>query len=69
LYDFLRENMPDDDPESVSPAVKLQVVTYLLRLNGMPAGQDELPGDVDALKKIKIEIPPSHSERSPWHDE
>ena len=49
--------MPKDDPESLSVAERAQVVAYLLKLNGLPAGKTELPTDAEALKKIKIELP------------
>jgi hypothetical protein len=57
LYLFIRDEMPADEPQSISPILKVQIVAYLLRLNGMPAGQAELPTDVELLKTIRIEIP------------
>jgi hypothetical protein len=57
LYGVIRETMPVEEPQSYSPILKAQIVAYLLRLNGMPAGTDELPTDVEVLKKIRIEIP------------
>lgn len=62
LYGVIRETMPVEEPQSYSPVLKAQIVAYLLRLNGMPPGPDELPTDVETLKKIRIEIP-SHTER------
>jgi hypothetical protein len=30
-------------------------MAYLLKMNAMPVGKEELPPDADALKKIRIE--------------
>ena len=73
LYTFIDEEMPKDDPGSLKPAEEAEVIAYLLKLNGLPAGKEELPGDVDALKKIKIELPPAGAGgggryRAPRHD-
>jgi S-disulfanyl-L-cysteine oxidoreductase SoxD len=59
LYDEVREKMPKNDPASLTPAEGAQVVAYLLKINGVPAGDIELPGDREALKKIRIEMPPA----------
>jgi cytochrome c5 len=57
LFDQVREKMPKNDPASLSPQEYIQVVAYLLRINGVPAGDAELPADSDALRKIRIEMP------------
>jgi cytochrome c553 len=63
LFGFLRERMPKNDPGSLSEQDYVDVMTYMLRLNGMPAGLDELPADSVALTKIRIDssrvVPPS----------
>jgi hypothetical protein len=33
------------------------VVAYLLKINGVPAGETDLPADAEAMKKIRIEMP------------
>jgi hypothetical protein len=55
LFGFLRERMPKNDPGSLSDQEYVDVMSYMLRLNGMPAGVDELPADSVALTKIKID--------------
>jgi hypothetical protein len=55
LYGFLRERMPKNDPGSLSEQEYVDVMSYMLRLNGMPAGVDELPADSVALAKIRID--------------
>ena len=55
LFGFLRERMPKNDPGSLSEQEYVDVMTYMLRLNGMPAGVDDLPADSVALTKIRID--------------
>ena len=61
LYQVVSEEMPKDDPGSLSAEQSGQLVAYLLKLNGLPAGSDRLSTDAAALKKIKIELPPAES--------
>ena len=55
LFGFLRERMPKNDPGGLSEQEYVDVMSYMLRLNGMPAGADELPADSVALTKIRID--------------
>jgi hypothetical protein len=55
LFGFLRERMPKNDPGSLSEQEYVDVMSYMLRLNGMPAGIDEMPADSVALTKIRID--------------
>jgi hypothetical protein len=55
LFGFLRERMPKNDPGGLSEQEYVDVMSYLLRLNGMPAGADELPADSVALTWIRID--------------
>jgi hypothetical protein len=59
LFQLINDKMPNDDPGSLSSEESLQLVAYLLKLNGMPAGKDALSSDAAALKKINIEMPPA----------
>jgi hypothetical protein len=58
LFQLINDKMPNDDPGSLSSKESLQLVAYLLKVNGMPAGKDALSSDAATLKKIKIEMPP-----------
>jgi len=58
LLDFLSEKMPKNDPGSLSPKEYAQVMAFLLKLNGMPAGRVDLPTDVATLRGITINILP-----------
>jgi mono/diheme cytochrome c family protein len=55
LYEYIRDQMPKNEPGSLSPEEYADVLAYLLRLNRMPAGDADLPADVGALKTILIE--------------
>lgn len=63
LFGFLRERMPKNEPGSLSEQEYVDVMSYMLRLNGMPAGFDELPADSVELTKIRIDssrvLPPA----------
>jgi hypothetical protein len=55
LFGFLRERMPKNDPGSLSEQEYVDVMSYMLRLNGFPAGDEELPPDSVALTKVRID--------------
>jgi mono/diheme cytochrome c family protein len=42
LYEHLVETMPEDDPGSLTATEYLEVVAYILRMNGFPEGPAEL---------------------------
>ena len=54
LYGFVSTSMPKMEPGSLEPEEYAQVIAYLLRINGAPAGKSELPADVKALRRIRI---------------
>lgn len=45
-----------DDPGSLSPEGYSAIVSYLLRGNGYPAGEEELVSDVSVLRDIRVEV-------------
>jgi mono/diheme cytochrome c family protein len=55
LFEYVQERMPKNEPGSLTPQEYADVVAYLLRMNAMPSGTEELSTDVTALKKIRIE--------------
>ena len=54
LFMFVSTRMPKNDPGSLDPGDAADVVAYLLKMNAMPVGPNELPADVDSLKKFRI---------------
>ncbi len=64
LYGYISDRMPKSDPGSMAPDEYAQVVAYLLKLNGMPAGTHELPADSMALKAIRFDTAASPAART-----
>ena len=56
LLGVLTETMPKDDPGSLAPNERIDVIAYLLKINGLAAGTVQLPADPEALKKIVIDV-------------
>lgn len=56
LYGRLSKSMPSDAPGSLSAAAYLDLVAYLLEVNGYPAGPQDL--DRDRLSTLVIEKSP-----------
>jgi len=59
LFVKIKDLMPDDNPGLLSPKEAIDVLSYILKLNGLPAGKEELGSDKATLAKIKIEMPSS----------
>lgn len=55
LFERIRVSMPPTDPASVSAKEKADIIAYLLKSGGFPAGKTELAAEPEALKKIKFE--------------
>ena len=51
LFAKIRDGMPPGNTDQLAPAAKLDVVTFLLRENGFPAGSIELPSDADSARR------------------
>ena len=54
LYDFIATNMPRNKPGSLPLPECVDIVAFLLKLNGMPPGQTELPTDMKILSAIQF---------------
>lgn len=57
LFDFVTEMMPKNEPGSLGDDEYVQVISYILRINGAPPGKRLLPGDSSELKKIRLYLP------------
>ena len=57
LFSIIKNTMPKVDPGTLSPGETAQVIAYILKSNGVPAGRAELPSEVAPLKNIRIEMP------------
>ena len=58
IFDLIRTQMPEDNPGALPRQEYVDIVAYLFSLNGYPTGAQDLPGDDDGLKKVKIDAPP-----------
>jgi hypothetical protein len=54
LHTHLRTTMPFDSPGRLSAAQYTDIVAYMLKLNDVPAGDNELPSEGEALEKITV---------------
>ena len=58
LFVTIGTTMPQQNPDSLRAQVVIDVVSYLLQQNGMPAGEHELPPRLDPLRGIVLGRPP-----------
>jgi mono/diheme cytochrome c family protein len=59
LYDLVSGSMPQDDPGSLTNEQYIDVVAYVLGLNGAAAGKKPLPLDDDVLRRMRIGVKPA----------
>jgi mono/diheme cytochrome c family protein len=56
LFLYLTEAMPEDAPGSLTAAEYADIIAFLLKANGMPAGTEDLKADTATLGKITIKF-------------
>jgi len=54
MWENLRMTMPYDSPGRLSAQEYADVIAYMLELNGVPAGETELPSDSEGLMQITV---------------
>ena len=55
LFDKMKKTMPRDDPGKISSNQNADILAYILKFNGFPAGKAELPADPGALTETLFE--------------
>jgi len=55
LFEKMRLSMPADHPGKLSGDQNADILAYMLKQNGFPAGATSLKGDANALKSIKFD--------------
>jgi mono/diheme cytochrome c family protein len=55
LFDQLKTTMPEDNPGGLSAQQYTDIIAYIFKINGLPAGAEPLPADPEALRLIRIE--------------
>jgi len=58
LFDTLMRSMPADDRGSMTPRMTADMIAYLLRANGAPAGESQLPSEREALAAVVFDEKP-----------
>lgn len=58
LYALVSRNMPFDQPGSLRPQQTVELLSFILSVNGYPAGGKELTWDQVELSSIRIDPPP-----------
>ena len=54
MFVTIGTTMPKNRPDSVMPNVVADIVAFILKANEFPAGQSELPPNLDTLKGILL---------------
>lgn len=54
LYQLIQTQMPETDPGSLAPEEAVEIVSYILRMNGFEAGSNELSPDRAVLDQISL---------------
>lgn len=53
-FEFVSNNMPENDPGGLKKEDYADVLAYILALNAYPVGNDDLPTDRDTLKQYEV---------------
>lgn len=54
LFNRISNDMPSDNPGSLTKPQVAEVIAFLLKFNGYPAGKSDLPGAADSLSQIRF---------------
>lgn len=54
LFITIGTTMPQNKPDTLEPQTVVDIVSFVLKANNVPAGPTELPPDVGALKTIAM---------------
>lgn len=65
LLQYLRDQMPKNEPGSLAAEEYADVLAYILKLNRMPAGDADLAANVNELQSIRIDIRPHAVRKDP----
>jgi mono/diheme cytochrome c family protein len=57
LYRAIRLKMPEDNPGGLTRQQYADIVAYVFKLNGFKPGSDELAGNDEAMRGVRLEAP------------
>lgn len=72
VFDFLdrlRNTMPDDNPGSVKHEDYVDIIAYILSVNGYPPGEKDLSYSEDSLRLVRIDVKPPGRKTPPGMEE
>jgi mono/diheme cytochrome c family protein len=55
LYLRIKNTMPENDPGTLTPEQTVQLISYILSVQGVPAGDEPLPAVESVLREIPID--------------
>ena len=55
MFVTIGTTMPQNEPDTLTPQIVIDIISFLLRSNEMPAGTQELPADLEQLKAVFME--------------
>ena len=64
MFASIRATMPQGAPGSLSPQTYVDIISYILQENDLPAGDRELPADANSLGSIIIQAEPTESDEA-----
>src|SRR6201996_1826084 len=67
LFDRIRNTMPQDNPGKLSRDQYADILSFILKANGYPAGQKEMDRRTEFLKAIAFVPPPAEGARPGPH--
>jgi S-disulfanyl-L-cysteine oxidoreductase SoxD len=56
LFEKVKTTMPADAPGRLGDKENTDLLAFLLRANGFPAGSKELEADVEAMRQLRINV-------------
>jgi cytochrome c len=56
LFEFVSTNMPKNNPGRFDDQTYLDLIAFILRMNGYDVGRKELVPDLEALAEIRMEM-------------
>lgn len=58
LFEIISTTMPEEEPGTLTQRTYIDIVAYLMQLNGVPAGATALAGEPSALASTRLTFSP-----------
>lgn len=63
LFETMLFTMPQNRKGAVNAATEAEILAYILKVNGFPPGDKELPADAEQLRVVRFEADPISRQR------